>query len=308
MKRFVLTVGAWAVMLAATLYAVASLADRNVTTRIIGTDSVCSSYSASTIGNDSVLTCVPQTSPGAPTGCTASVNAGTGLTLSSAGGAANFNTGCVSPTSGVTYNWSKNSVFGASTATSWTDTLPANSSPSVNANYYYVARACTTSACTSSPPSPLVVTVLATGGSPPFSGTCPGYAATYVLPLSWSSPARLFASTFQQNDIIVLSFTTGNISSTNSLPHTVVVEYNGPPTQRMAVLSAVPCDLSSQPAPGAVSVGNTNSNLFAITNGSGFGFYPVLAKNTTYFVNIVNTAGACAANCPVSADLLKGSL
>ena len=307
MKR-ILPVIAWALIAVGTLYAVAALADRTTTLRIIGTDSVCQSFTPSTNGTDSILTCVPQTSPGAPTGCVAAVNSSTSLTLASAGGTANFVTSCASPTSGISYNWSKNSVFGASTATSWQDTLPANTSPTVNANYYYVARACTSAACVSSPLSPLVVTVLATGGSPPFSGTCPGYTNTYVLPLSWSSPTRLFVSSFTQTDIVVLSFTTGNIQSTNSLPHTTVVEYGGPPTQRMAVLSATPCDLGAQPAPGAVSVGNTNTNLFAISPGSGFGFYSVVPKNTLMYVNIVNSPGACAANCPLSADLLKDSL
>ena len=307
MKR-ILPVIAWALVAAGTLYAVAALADRTTTLRIMGTDSVCQSYTPSTNGTDSILTCVPQTSPGAPTGCVAAVNSSTSLTLASAGGTANFVTSCASPTSGISYNWSKNSVFGASTATSWTDTLPANSSPTVPANFYYVARACTSAACVSSPAAPLVVTVLPTGGSPPFSGTCPGYATTTVLDLSWSSPVRLYANPFTQSDIIVLRFTTGNIASSNSLPHTTVVEYGGPPTSRMAVLSATPCDLGAQPAPGAVSVGNTNTNLWAISPGSGFGFYSVLAKNTTYYVNIVNSPGACAASCPVSADLLKDSL
>lgn len=293
-------------LLALLFLSLAAHADRTVTTRIIGTDSTCGSFSPSTSGSDVVLTCVPSSSPGAPTGCNAAVNSSTALVLTSAGGAANLAVTCVSPTTGITYNWSKNNVSGASTAASWTDTLPSNGSPNVDNTYTYSVRACLGVNCATVPASPLVATVRSTGGGGSFTGTCPGFTTTTVLAMSWSSPVRLFAPTFGANDVVVVSFTTGNIASSNNLPHLVAVEYLDPPNSRTAVLSATACDFGAQAAPGAISVGNTATMLFAIAPGSGFSFYPVLAKNTVYYMNIKNNG--CAASCGISVDLLKGAL
>jgi hypothetical protein len=57
-----------------------------------------------------------------------------------------------------------------------------------------------------------------------------------------------------------------------------------------------------------MSVGNSVTAVFAIGTGSGFGFYPVLTTNTTYYLNIKNSANAtCASNgvCEMSVDLIK---
>lgn len=149
---------------------------------------------------------------------------------------------------------------------------------------------------------------------PPVSdSTCAGFTNTYIADLSWSTPVRIIQP-MQLNDVVLVRFTTGNLSSTNNLPHIVVTEYGGVgPAQRTAGLSTSPCvfSLQSGMAPGAVSVGNTITSVFAIKPGSGYGFYPVLEKNTTYYLSVKNNpGGGCSLgdSCQISIDLLKAGL
>lgn len=285
--------------------------------RVVGVDGVCASFTASVDGsNNTVLTCLAGSGgAGAPTGCTGTVNGTTTLTLTSAGGNASLAASCSSPGSGITYSWSRNNAFGASTLASWTDTLPNNNSTTVNNVYNYQVRACVSSDCVTVPVSPLVVTVPATGGNSPglgWNGTCPGFASTQVLDLNWAVPTRLVTSGFTLSDVLVVRFTTGSNNSSNNLPHITAVEYGGVgPAQRTGVLSATPCDFAHQATPGAIGVGNTITSTFAIGNGSGFGFYPVLQTNTTYYLNIKNNAGGgcgLGAPCDMSIDLIKANL
>jgi hypothetical protein len=287
------------------------------TIKVMGVDTVCDSFTLSTDSAGIVLTCVPPgtTAPGAPTGCIASVNGSSSVALPTSGGSASLSVTCASPSSGLTYNWSRNGSLGASTAASWTDTSATNPSLGANSSTVdkissYQVQVCNGGACVTVPQSPLTATVPAAGAGG-WNGTCPGFNNTRVLTLNWAAPSRLYTANlglFTANDALVVKFTTGNNPTTTSLPRIAAAEYQSSPSTRHAVLSSTPCDFNPQAAAGASVVGSSITMIFAIEPGSGFGYYPVLQPNTTYYVNIKNVENAsCAISnaCDMFVDLVK---
>lgn len=236
---------------------------------------------------------------GAPTGCVAKVNNGTSnIVLSSAGGTANFSVTCSTPAS-PTYNWSRNGTFGQSTAASFTASFGANNSSTNDQLYNYQVRVCNGAPCVTVPTTPLTVVVSKTSGG--FNGSCPGFDATHIIPIPWGAPQRKFTANFGgfgPNDAIVVKFTTGNTSTTGSLPRMTAAEYNSSPSSRTAVLSATPCDFSTQSTPGATNIGNSITATFALGTGTGYGYYPVLSLNTEYYLNMKNNPGATCLSQP----------
>ena len=295
------------------LVSLCAYADRSVPLRIIGTDATCQSYTpgADSVGN--TATCVPTNTPpppGAPTGCVATVNGVANVSFNSNGGAANLAASCTTPSSGIGYVWSKNGTSGASSQASWTDTLPANASPTTAVINSYQVRACVVAACVTVPISPLTATVAATGGGG-FTGTCPGYDNTVVLDFGWTSQ-RLTAS-MGPNDIIVAKFTSGSIDSpSNNLPRISGAEWQSPPSARYGVLSATPCDFGPQTWPGAVTAGNSVQVPFAVGSGSNWAYYPIVPKNTVMYFNVRNlsTHESCSnqGQCGMFIELNKGNL
>lgn len=252
-------------------------------------------------------------SASAPTGCVALVSGAVAVTLPTAsGGNVSLAVTNCSAANTITYNWLKNSST-ANTNASWTDTLPANSSTVSSVTYSYQVQACSNGACAAFPTVPLTATVPVAGGGGGFTGTCPGFTNTIVLTPNWANPVRLYTGvggvpTFGPNDALVIQFTTGNVSTTTSLVRVASAEYNSPPSARVAKLSATPCDFNAQSAPGANMQGNSITASFAITPGTGYSYYPVLNRNTTYYVNLKNdTSPTCASGgiCDVFVDLLK---
>ena len=60
--------------------------------------------------------------------------------------------------------------------------------------------------------------------------------------------------------------------------------------------------------PGAYTESNSLTLIIAVGTGSGFGYYPVLKTNTTYYLNIKNSPNStCAQNnsCDMFIDLVK---
>jgi len=224
-------------------------ADRSVPLRIIGVDSACTGFTPGATATETTATCIPSgqpPQPGAPTGCVATVNGVTNVSFNSNGGAANLAVTCQTPSSGIGYTWSKNGTSGASSAASWTDTLPANASPTTAVISSYQVRACVVAACVTVPIGPLTATVAATGGGG-YTGTCPGYTNTINLDFGWTSQ-RLIATNMGPNDIVVAKFTTGSIETpSNNLARISAAEWQSPPSARYAVLSSTPCDTGPQP-------------------------------------------------------------
>ncbi len=270
-------------------------AARSFSGSVIGTDAVCDSYTAGTDSGALTLTCVPGGSPpaGAPQGCAGTVNSSTSATLSSAGGTVTLAASCSSPSTGLTWNWSRNGAFGASAAASWVDTLAANTSQTADHITQYQVRACTGANCTTVPISPLIATVThASGGAGPSTCTTGHGGITFTdtvnLEFNWNAPGRLTAP-MNPGTAVVVKFTTGNFdSANNNLPRISGAEFGSPPSARYAVLSSTPCDFGAQTWQGAISAGNSVQVPFAVGSGNNFNFYPKLSKNTTYYFNLQN--------------------
>ncbi len=152
--------------------------------------------------------------------------------------------------------------------------------------------------------------------SPPGAGpcggpiSCSGFTKTLVIPMTWSTATRVITQNygnFNPNDAVVVQFTTGNTtSSTGNLPRIVGAEWIDPLYNRQAVLSATPCDWSPQATSLATSNGTSTSNPFTVANPNNYGLYPILSKNTTYYLNIKNAAGSgctAPATCNMVIDL-----
>lgn len=293
------------ILLSLLFFAFPAHASVSVPFRIDGTDSLCTGYTPSVSGGTSVLTCnqAPPT-PGAPTNCVATVNGTTAANFTSAGGTASLSVTC--DQTAITYNWSRNSIFGANTNRQWSDVLPSNGG-GTPVNYLYQVRACNGSSCVTVPTSALTATVAASGS---FSGSCPGFDTTIILTLNWASPVRVFTGHMGPNDMVLVQFTTGNVPTTTSLVTVSGAEWNSPPSSRVATLTTTPCNFSTQSPPGA-NIGPSTSvtSKFAITPGTGYSYYPILNTNTTYYLNVKNVVSpTCAAGvgeCGMFFDLLK---
>lgn len=277
-----------------------------------GTDSICTSFTGALSGSSIVFNCVsggPPPPSGAPTGCVAKINNGTvNIVLPSTGGSATLSVACVTPTSGISFNWSKNGVSGVSLTNSWVDNYPANGSTTTDANYNYQVVACVGVSCVTVPVTPIAVIV--SHASSTWSGTCPGFDATHIIDFNWAAPIRQFtanAGGFAANDIVVVRFTTGGgVSPSNNLSKVGGGEYIDPPSARFAVLSATPCDFGPQPMPGATQSGYTITVPFALGGGNNFGYYPQLDNFKTYYLNVKNVPNAaCTAgnSCNMYFDL-----
>lgn len=143
-----------------------------------------------------------------------------------------------------------------------------------------------------------------------WNGVCPGYDKTIVLDFPWLNPVRQYTGSMGVNDVIVVRFTTGTLTSaSNNLPRVTAAEWGSPPSGRTSVLSATPCDFNPQTWLGAVSAGNSIQVPFAV-KGANFGYYPILEFATTYYWNIKNVPNqSCSAQgiCDMFVELLKPS-
>ena len=120
----------------------------------------------------------------APSGCTISA---TPTSLPSAGGTVQLNASCTSPSSGITYAWSKNSAP-FSTAQNPTDTLPANAATTA-VTYAYQATACLAAfpqTCTVIAPVSVTVAAAPVLGTP---SACSISATPIALPAGGGSVA-----------------------------------------------------------------------------------------------------------------------
>ncbi len=271
---------------------------------IDGVDQYCNSFTPTVSSLNTIYTCVGSQPAGGPTNCSATVNGAATVNFSAAGGTANLHVAC-DQTTGITYNWRRNGSSGFSFLANFSDVLPSNATPS-NVNYTYQVTPCIGANCVTVPASPLTATVAATGS---FSGSCPGFANTYVVTMPWLSSTRQIQP-MGPNDIIVVQFTTGSTTISTNLPKINMVEYGSPPSSRFGTLSPTPCDFSQQPAFSAnVGPSNSMSIYFAVgpTPGVFQGYYALLQTNTTYYFNVKNVLPSSCQNqgvCQMSIDLL----
>jgi hypothetical protein len=160
----------------------------------------------------------------------------------------------------------------------------------------------------------VAVTAQSTGGGGNTGGgiSCTGVSSTRVLVVDWNSPTRVLtaqAGGFGANDAVVVQFTTGsNNSPSNNLPKLVMAEYVSAPSGRIATLSNQPCDFGSGLAMGASVNGPTTVTMPFSVGPNNTGYYPSLAPNTTYYLNVKNAPGATCTGtgaCDMYVDMLK---
>lgn len=154
------------------------------------------------------------------------------------------------------------------------------------------------------------------GGGPPFSGTCPGFAGTFVSTMNWAAPMRIFTGTsFGSNDAWVIQFTTPTNTNTTSVSHFSGAEWTSNLSWRDWVLADHACEFNPangvQPPTGSGSGSTTVSSFFYVgTPGSCPSCYaPVLVPNTTYYLNVRNfqpNPSCAGSSCSMFMDLIKG--
>lgn len=148
------------------------------------------------------------------------------------------------------------------------------------------------------PPAPPVIT-------PPPATPVPGNVK--IIDVAWDRPTRQYTSSvggFGPDDIIAARFTTGNVSTSGSLPRIAAAEYQGPPLPRKACLSKIPGDFAN-PILNRFGRGveEGQSVTFPFALGTGFdAYYPTLDLNTTYYLNMSNEGGQAG---DMFIDLLK---
>lgn len=134
-------------------------------------------------------------------------------------------------------------------------------------------------------PPPVVV------DPPPVTASCAGFAQTIALTMNWNAPSTLFSGGMGPNDVLVVQFTTGPNANPNQYGNIVAAEYQSDPSARDFALSTARCDFGKTLGAGAASTSNTATATFSVgTNASGY--YAALQPNTTYFLNVRNTAGS----------------
>jgi hypothetical protein len=272
-----------------------------------GTDTLCTSFTSTIVSGTLTITCnVGSTPPppGAPTGCVAKLNNNVvSAVYPSSGGQSTLSVTCASPSVGLSYSWKRNSTAGVNTNASWTDNYGANASTTTDVVNTYQVTVCVSLSCVTVPSTPIAAVISHTSVQA-WNGTCPGFASTLVIDVDWSPPStRQYTAShggFGPADIMVVRFKTGSVSSGLSLPRIAAAEYQSSPSSRIAAISDTPCSFSPlQGSLGSYGEGNTVTMVFATGTGTGFGYYPALELNKTYYVNVKNSSNS---TCQISGD------
>jgi hypothetical protein len=297
-----------------------------------------SAASITQTGNGNPLTCVYQVAatggalqgtataqvtwtnapPPPPSGCSVVANP---TSVPQTGGTVNLTASCTTNNGSVTsWTWTKNGGAMAGTTSSNSETLGANGlSSAINITYGATANYSGGSVGASS----ANVSEAGTGGG---SIQCSGFTNTRVLTLNWppvgttqvQDTSNHAGGTFGNNDALVIQFTVpASGGGAGQYGYLSANEFNGPSTQRVAVLSSQACDFNvSSPTlgTGAVFNGVTNPLAYYVVNAAGGSWYAGLQNGVTYYFNIKNrnaagsqTCGASNGDCAMKAVLSKPS-
>jgi hypothetical protein len=202
---------------------------------------------------------------------------------------------------GTVTSVAKNGTQIATSGTSWTQNIPANSGTS-SVSFTYTVQGGNGS-------DSVVVTQSGSGGggggdtSNPPPASCEGYTVVPVS-LPWSAQSKVTTKGFNNSTMVVASFTTPATSIVSGGATLAAVEFGDGKATRTAALSTSPCDLSgSGVGKGAVFPGNTQTpGLTYQINGSVsfLNTRVVLKPSTTYYFNIVNRDSRNAPSCGTS--------
>jgi len=243
------------------------------------------------------------TAPGTTTGtCSISVSP---TVLPAAGGNVSVSTSC-----GANTSLAGGKSVAANGSNSWTDTIGANSlSTNVSYTYTVTGDGGTRSA---------TVTQSGTGGgtSPPPGGSisCAGFTKTHVLDITWGAPAtaapRVLTSSaggFSAGEIVVARFTTPATTAPGVYAMIKSAEWGDQQHQRIAALSATPCDFPNPNPLGRLATTTiaTTSPSVTYAIGGSSNYYAILQPSTTYYFNIKNTDCAVGESCNMFIELQK---
>lgn len=245
---------------------------------------------------------------GAPTGCTASVTTNP-ATLTSAGGTATLHVSNCSPSTGLSYTWTKNGAS-FSTAQTAVDTLAANTSTTTASTTSYQVNVCNGSACTGNLPSaPLTATVPAASGGPSGGISCAaqGFSKTIVYNWDWNSTVPQLDTAYMAdttggqgvgtNGILVVAFTPTGPADSNNLSFIDAIGYPSPNQGNVMTLSisTQPCDLTV-PDPGtSVSYAPTVTygiGTVAVRWWDGKPTAHALTPGVKYYINVAGRDGS----------------
>jgi hypothetical protein len=141
------------------------------------------------------------------------------------------------------------------------------------------------------------------GSIPPATVPTDTPAATGYA-LDWDNPKRLILP-MRADDVLIIKMTTGNKDTgPSNLAKLTAAEYVSSPSAREACLSLIPGDFD-HPVGALKGSGNTVTFPFSV-GPNNTGYYPALAQNTTYYLNIRNAPNcSCRANgvCDMYCDL-----
>jgi hypothetical protein len=255
-------------------------------------------FTATPDGNGNITVSCSQ--PGTTTAtCSISVSPSV---LPAAGGTVNVSTNC-----GANPSVSGGKSVTANGSNSWTDTIPANGL-STNVTYTYTVTGDSTRSAT--------VTQSGTGGgsSPPPGGpiSCDGFTKTHVLDITWGAPStaapRVLTSSaggFSAGEIVVARFTTPASSAAGIYAMIKSAEWGDQQHQRIASLSASPCDFSTSLGRLAMTTVATTSPAITYAVGGSSSYYAILKPSTTYYFNIKNVDCGAGESCNMFVELQK---
>jgi hypothetical protein len=133
-----------------------------------------------------------------------------------------------------------------------------------------------------------------------------------VLDLAWGAPAsaapRVLTSSaggFSAGEIVVARFTTPANSAAGVYAQVKSAEWGDQQHQRIASLSASPCDFSTSLGRLAMTTVATTSPAITYAVGGSSSYYAILKPSTTYYFNIKNVDCRAGESCNMFVELQK---
>lgn len=284
-------------------------------------DPACESFTVEGSNGNFTLRCVAPGSggtPGAPTGCVARITSTSPSPLTIAGGTVNLDVGSCSPSTGLTYNWSRNGSAAWSTSQSPTDSLAANGGASGLTTSYQVKVCTSDGLCTGQlPAAPLTATVPGSGSGgggigAGISCAAQGFSKTMSYNWDWAPERGKFVQTYNDsqgpignNGIVVIAFTATAVGTANG--SITISEYPANSVNPLGITRAVaiseqPCDFSGTTLQYGTKFGVNAGNSFTVEPTALRGV-PKLTVGKQYYLNIANRDstghGTCSGQCEV---------
>ncbi|MEO8537560.1 MAG: hypothetical protein ABI533_08525 [Betaproteobacteria bacterium] len=198
----------------------------------------------------------------------------------------------------------------AASGNGWTDTIGSNDQ-SIPVGYTYTVSG-------DNGTKSITVTQSGTGGTapPPNGGSisCAGYSKTHVIDVAWgaagSAAPRVLTSAsggFSANEVVVARFTTPAKTASGIYAVIKSAEWGDQQHQRIASLSATPCDFPTPNGLGrlATLAQSTPSPSVTYAVGGSSAYYAILQPATTYYFNIRNVDCAAGESCNMFIELQK---